>query len=316
VWDKRLLAHDCAALPYSSTMLDVHRLTILRAVVASGSIHAAATNLGYTPSTISQHIRTLQQETGLTLFETSGRGITPTAAGLQLATESEEVLICLARLEATVADLRDGRSSSLVLACFASVAQAWIPSLAAALSSHIPGVLLEISLNEPHEGPGRRPPDIDVRTESLRDPPPVLEGFRRYLLREEELRVVVPHTHAAAAAPQVALASLAGEPWIDNDVYDSPTGQIVSQACRAAGFTPRYVARSDDHHAAVSLVAAGLGVTVLPELALQRVPRTVTHVALVNPTPRRRIVAHVRESVAHLPTVRAGLRLLQRSARR
>lgn len=296
-------------------MINVHRLSVLRAVVASGSIHAAATNLGYTPSTISQHIRTLQRETGLTLFESSGRGITPTAAGRQLATEGEEVLSTLDRLEATVADLRDGRSSSLVLACFASVAQAWIPSLAKTLSDQIPGVLLEISLNEPHEGPGRRPPDIDVRTEPLRDPPPPPDGFRRYLLQEEAFWVVVSHHHPAAAEPEVTLASLAGEPWIDNDVYDSPTGRIVAHACRAAGFTPRYVARSDDHHAAVSLVAAGLGVTVLPELALQRVPHGVAHVALINPTPRRRIVALVRENVAHLLTVRTGLRLLEEEAR-
>lgn len=296
-------------------MIDVHRLTFLRAVLASGSIHAAARNLGYTASTVSQHLRTLQRETGLTLFEKAGRGITPTAAGLRLARESEEILSSLDRLEAVVADLRDGRSSSLAIACSASVAQAWIPSVADGLARRFPDLLLEVSLNEPHEGTGRRSPDIDVRTEPLYEPPRHQDGFRRHPLQEEAFRVVVPAGHPAADEDEVALASLAAEAWIDIDIYESPTGRIVLQACRAAGFTPRYVARFDDHHAVMALVAAGIGVTVLPELALRRVPPGVAHVGLVNPSPRRQVVAMVRDNAAHLPSVRAGLRLLEEAAR-
>jgi DNA-binding transcriptional LysR family regulator len=58
-------------------MLDVHRLRIFRSVVASGSVAAAAANLGYTPSAVSQHVTALQRETGLTLLERAGRGVRP-----------------------------------------------------------------------------------------------------------------------------------------------------------------------------------------------------------------------------------------------
>lgn len=69
-------------------MIDVTRLRVFRAVVSSGTVQAAATNLGYSPSAVSQHLAALQRETGLTLFEKSGRGIAPTPAGLALATGS------------------------------------------------------------------------------------------------------------------------------------------------------------------------------------------------------------------------------------
>ena len=63
-------------------MLDVHRLRVFRSVVASGSIQAAATNLGYTPSAVSQHVTALQRETGLALISRVGRGIEPRRDGV------------------------------------------------------------------------------------------------------------------------------------------------------------------------------------------------------------------------------------------
>ena len=72
-------------------MLDIQRLRVFRAVVASGSVQAAADHLGYTPSAVSQSLTTLQRETGLVLFEKAGRGIAPTPTARVLAVESEEV---------------------------------------------------------------------------------------------------------------------------------------------------------------------------------------------------------------------------------
>ena len=68
-------------------MLDIQRLRVFRAVVATGSVSGAAGSLGYTPSAISQHLTALQRETGLTLVERRGRGIEPTSAGLAFAAE-------------------------------------------------------------------------------------------------------------------------------------------------------------------------------------------------------------------------------------
>ncbi|HVI38609.1 MAG TPA: LysR family transcriptional regulator, partial [Gaiellales bacterium] len=86
-------------------MLDVQRLRVFRAVVASGSVQAAADHLGYTPSAVSQQLSALQKETGLVLFEKAGRGISPTPTAKVLASESDEVMGSLSRLGGLVEHL-------------------------------------------------------------------------------------------------------------------------------------------------------------------------------------------------------------------
>lgn len=279
---------------YGRLVLHPQRLIVLQAVVASGSVNAAARNLNFAPATISQHLHALARETGLVLFVKSGRGITPTAAGLHLADQATTVLGQLARLDRTISDLREGRAEHLAIACFASAAQAWIPRVAAAMREQHPGVTLEISLNEPHGGHGRRPPDLEIRNEPVDGPVTRLDGYLRHALVTEEFSVVLPVSHPLARAPEIAMNQLQHEPWIDHDIYDSPTGQIIALACRAAGFVPRYAARLDDHHAALALVAAGLGITVLPHLALTGLPTGLTVRPLTRPGVRRRVVAHAR----------------------
>ncbi|WP_114906529.1 LysR family transcriptional regulator [Ornithinimicrobium murale] len=296
-------------------MIDVQRLRVWQAVVASGSIHAAARHLGYTPSTVSQHVKLLQRETRLVLTTRVGRGLQPTAAGLRLAEEGGEVIASLGRLDHVVADLRDGHTEHLSIACFASVAQAWVPEIADRLRRELPGVTLEVSISEPHGGRGRRPPDLDVRSELVEPAigtPPVSpsrterppnsaapEGLIRHDLGMDPYVVLLPDGHPLAQSGQVRLAELAEETWIDNVVYDSPTLRILTDACQAAGFQPRFAARCDDHQAAIGLVAARLGVTALPALAARRVPDGIVARPLTDPTPRRRIIALQRRLTAH-----------------
>lgn len=317
-------------------MIGVQRLRVWQAVVASGSVQAAARHLGYTPSTISQHVKLLQRETGLVLMERVGRGIEPTAAGLRLAEEGSEVIASLGRLDHVVADLRDGRTEHLSIACFASVAQAWVPRVAERLRRELPGLVLEVSISEPHGGRGRRPPDLDVRSEAPQTPsgpqstagphttddphttvgpqPARRDQFARHDLGLDPYVVVLPSDHALASAEQVRLAELAEETWIDNVVYDSPTLRILTDACQAAGFQPRFAARCDDHQAAIGLVAARLGVTALPALAARRVPDGLVALPLVDPTPRRRIVALQRQLTAHTDAAVVALAALQELA--
>ena len=301
-------------------MIDVQRLRVWQAVVASGSVQAAARHLGYTPSTISQHVKLLQRETGLVLMERVGRGIEPTAAGLRLAEEGSEVIASLGRLDHVVADLRDGRTQHLSIACFASVAQGWVPTVAERLRRELPGVVLEVSISEPHGGRGRRPPDLDVRSETPQTPldsPTSGQGSDRFLRHDLGLDpyvVVLPADHALASTEQVRLADLAEETWVDNVVYDSPTLRILTVACQAAGFQPQFAARCDDHQAAIGLVAARLGVTALPALAARRVPDGLVALPLVDPTPQRRIVALQRQLTAHTDAAVVALAALQELA--
>ncbi|MEU8385953.1 LysR family transcriptional regulator [Streptosporangium sp. NPDC048865] len=230
-------------MPYVDAMLNPQRLAILRAVLAAGSINRAARNLSYSPATISQHMATLARETGLVLFEKQGRGISPTDAARHLADQAQPLLDDFGRLERVVADLRGGQAQFLAIACFASAAERWIPEVVRTVRRHQPNLTVEISLNEPVDGRGRRRPDLDIRTEPADGDGVHLDGYRRHELLVEELVAVLPAAHPLAGARELVLRDLEDEPWIDHDIYDSPIGQIIARACGAAGFAPRHAAR-------------------------------------------------------------------------
>jgi DNA-binding transcriptional LysR family regulator len=294
-------------------MIDVQRLRVFRAVVASGSVQAAAEHLGYTPSAVSQQISALQRETGLVLFEKAGRGIAPTATAKVLAAESEELMDSLNRLGGVVDHLRDGRTGSLTIGAFSSAAQFWLPQVAKGLRREFPDLVLDLSLNElgpEPANPSRR--DLDITTEDADEEGVDRPGHSRHVLTEENYRVAAPRGHELLQEwdDQVPLGALAGQPLIDNDYHGNSCTRIIANACRAAGFAPRYVARSEDHHTALAFVAAGVGVTILPGLAVPESMAGVDSRELVNPSPRRRIVVHVRDGAADAPPVVRALELL------
>ena len=155
------LQSDCSV----GAMLDVHRLRVFRSVVASGSIQAAANNLGYTPSAVSQHVTALQRETGLALISRVGRGIEPTAAGRALALEIDGVLSRLGEVESVVGDLRAGRTGSLSIAYFASVGSAWMPTVVATMMAEFPSVRLDLALREDVPTDPAERPDLQIAVE-------------------------------------------------------------------------------------------------------------------------------------------------------
>lgn len=295
-------------------MLNPHRLRVLQSVIATGSIQGAARSLHYSPATVSQHMNTLSQETGLTLFERTGRGLRPTQAGLSLAEGSTAVLQGLDELDRLVQSLRHGHSRHLVIASFTSAAKEWLPRVVATLRSSEPELTVQISLNEPYTEKASNAVDIDIRNESPLEPEEHFEGYLRHRLRDEDFAVVLPAGHQLCATEVVEVHQLADQMWVDHDIKDSPNGRMIRTACQAAGFVPQFAARLDDHTAALALVAAGLGITVLPHLALRDLPPGTVVRPLRNPAVTRRIVAHVRQDHAADPLVAAALEILRRES--
>jgi DNA-binding transcriptional LysR family regulator len=294
-------------------MIDVQRLRVFRAVMASGSVQAAAEHLGYTPSAVSQQISALQRETGLVLFEKAGRGIAATAAAKVLATESEDLMESLNRLGGVVDHLRDGHVGSLTIGAFSSAAQFWLPTVAKGLRRDFPDLVLDLALNElGPEVPGTGRRDLDITTEDADLEGVERPGHSRHVLAEETYRVAAPRGHELLTEwdHQVPMLALAGQAVIDNDYHGNTCTMIIRNACRAAGFSPRYVARAEDHHTALAFVAAGVGVTILPALAVPESMAGVDSRELVAPSPRRRIVVHVRDAAAGSPPVLRALELL------
>jgi len=286
-------------------MLDVHRLRVFRSVVASGSVAAAAANLGYTPSAVSQHVTALQRETGLTLIERVGRGVRPTAAGLALAVQADGVLARLGEAEAAVADLRTGRTGTISIAYFASVGAAWLPDVVRRLTAEFPGVRLDLELREhipddPHE---RADVQIVVAKHGFQPG----SGFRATHLLDEPYVVVMPTGHRFADRDEVELSELADESWVDNDFARGWCRQNLLEACTAAGFSPQFHVEAHDYPTALAFVGAGVGITVLPRLGAGQIPLGAVAVPVVRPAPVRSIFAVVRDGVAQTPPARAAL---------
>jgi DNA-binding transcriptional LysR family regulator len=287
--------------------MDIHRLRVLRAVVADGSIRGAATSLGYTPSAISQHITALQKETGLALIQRSGRSIEPTVAGRTLAAHAGRVFERLAELESVVSDLRAGRVGALSVSYFASAGAVWIPPVVAAIAREFPGLRLDLRLIE-LIGADSGPPDVEILVDGTESSD--AKGYRMRPLLTEPYLAVVPKTSALAGRTQIDLVELRDEAWVDNDVARGACRQIVLDACSTVGFTPAFHIETQDYPTALKFVAEGMGITVIPRLGLGTLPESTVAVPIVNPTPRRGISVRVRDAVTDHPAVVRMLELL------
>lgn len=295
-------------------MLDVHRLRVFRSVVASGSVTAAATNLGYTSSAVSQHLAALQRETGLTLLVKAGRGLRPTAAGLALAHEADGVLERLGAAETLVSDLRAGRTGSLSIGYFASVGASWLPDVVRRLTTEFPGLRLDLELRDDiPDLPERRP---DLQLVVMMAEYTSAAGFTAHHLLDDSYVAVVPARHRFAGKEEIELADLADEPWIDNDFARGWCRRKLLEACAAAGFSPTFHVEAHDYPTALAFVDAGIGPTVLPELGTITLPPGTVTVRIVRPTPVRSVYVVVADPVAETPPVRAAVEELRAAAGR
>lgn len=247
-------------------MLDVRRLEALLAVARTGSVSAAADELHYGQPTVSHHLRRLEAETGAVLLQRVGRGVRLTAEGQRLADRAEELLGLLQRAETELADATTLRQARVRLAAFPSATATMVPRLLAALAEEAPGLALELTEAEPPEGIALlRAGEVDLAL-AFRYPDraedPQLTAAE---LIDDPLFLVTD----AARAPRGTLRSLhpyAGARWVAG--CERCRSELLV-LCESAGFEPDVVFATDDYVAVQAMVAAGLGVSLLPGLALE-----------------------------------------------
>ncbi len=258
--------------------MDLTRLRVLAAVAREGSVTAAARSLHYAQPSVSHHLARLEAEVGVPLLERHGRGVRLTAAGRLLAARAEEILgrVGAARdeLDALVS-LSAGR---VRLAAFPSALATLVPDVVARLARDRPGLGVGLVEAEPPEAlDALRRGAVDVALVFEHDRSPVdVEGLRAVPVLAEELFLVRAADTAAAPGrdegtpgrdPVLAdLALLADAAWIAG--CERCRADLVGR-CERAGFTPRVAFETDDYVAVQSLVAAGVGVSLLPALALR-----------------------------------------------
>jgi len=290
-------------------------MQVLRAVVTSGSVTAAATNLGYTPSAVSQQVAALERQAGMALLERIGRGVRPTAAGRLLTEHAAIIGKHVAEAETALADLRAGRTGRLAIRYFATAGAALVPPAVARLRAEHPGVQVDLKLIDPEDPlpeveQGRADLAIVVNPREVRD------GVRMVHLLDDPYRAVLPKGHPLAAKRVLDLADLADEPWVNNELSTGPCLQTMLDACAAAGFSPNFVVESDDYVTAQGFVAAGLGVTLIPGMGLgNRHPAVVVR-KVRKPEPYRAIYAAVRETSLAQPALAGLLNALRDAATR
>lgn len=287
--------------------MDVQQLRAFRSVVATGSVRAAAEVLGYSPSAISQQVSGLQRSAGIPLLARVGRGREPTRAGVALAGRVDGVLGELGDLDQFLRGLREGRGSAIVLGYFHSLGSTWLSGIVGPLVAEFPDTRVDLFVSDGFD-PGRRPrPDVQLVVASRGFAAPV--GYALVPLGEDPYAVVLPGGHPLADGEEVALTDLAGESWVDNDAAGGSCRQVVIDACAAAGFQPRFRIETHDYATALSLVSAGLGISVMPSLGAHHLPEGLVALPVTQPTPVRSIGALVREDSATTPLVRRTLEL-------
>jgi DNA-binding transcriptional LysR family regulator len=294
-------------------MLDVRRLKVLREVAAQGSFSAAAEALSFTQSAISQQVAALERETGSKLVERSPRGIRLTDAGTALVTHADAILARIDDAEeelAAIAGLRGGR---LRLACFQSVGATVVPQAVAIFHERHPKVELSMIEAEPETARAHlRSGEIDLALVYDFEPIPTLEEGELALthLIDDPYDVIVPKGHPLARKRSLALSDLAEEPWVASTM-DCGCRQITESACQEAGFRPRVAFECDETLAAQALVAAGVGVTILPRLALSTIhPGVEVRRLSRNSSVTRRVWAAREEDAYHSPASEAMVQIL------
>jgi DNA-binding transcriptional LysR family regulator len=299
-------------------MLNVGRLRVLVEVARQGSFSAAAEALSYTQSAVSQQVASLEAETGMTMLERQARGVRLTSAGEALVAHAEGILVRLEGAEeelAAIAGLHGGR---LRMASFPTAGATLMPLAIAKFRAKHPSVQLTLAEGEPEEVlPRLRAGELDLALLfEFGDPSPDGQGgdgLTRMEVLEDPLYLALPGDHRFARRRTLRLADLSGEAWVQTS-SSSPCARHVVRSCHAAGFEPNVAFESDDYQTVQGLVAAGVGVALIPELALSVVREDIVIRALSPRPPVRQVLAAAPSDARLNPAAPAMLEVLREVA--
>jgi DNA-binding transcriptional LysR family regulator len=296
-------------------MLDVRKLAALREIATRGSFSAAARGLNYSQSAISQQVAQLEREVGTLLIERRGRRIRLTPAGQALADRAGPILRDLREAEAELEAITGLRRGTLRLTVFASAAATVVPPAMARFRAGHPGVAITMTIAESgaalsHIANGEADIAIINKSDTFAAGPALAVSD----LLEDPMRVALPLGHRLAERQRVRLADLSAEPWMLATSSSCADWEVFVTACRRAGFEPRIAFRNDDYLALQGLVAAGLGVALLPDLATASVRDDIVLRPLEPRGPVRHVTTVVSAGNCQSPTVEAMLKALRDSA--
>jgi DNA-binding transcriptional LysR family regulator len=294
-------------------MLHLGRLQVLREVAKRGSFSAAAEALSYTQSAVSQAISRLEAEIGAELVVRDRRGVRPTPAGATLIEHAETILAQVDAAEADLQEVLGLRAGRLRVASFPSAGATLMPAAVAVFRARHPGISLTLTEGEPEKiAPRLRTGEFDLAL--LFEFPGVRErpgnGLRAVTLLEDPMHVALPGSHSLAEKETLTLVDLRDENWVQTSA-SSPCARHVVRSCLAAGFEPEVTFESDDYETIQGLVAAGVGVALIPRLALTRVHPGIVVRQLAPRSPARKVIAATVGGASVAPAANTMVRILR-----
>ncbi len=301
-------------------MLDATHLRTLHAVARSGSFASAAKALSLTPSAVSQQMATLERACGTGLFEREARGTRLTHAGERLLVHAESVLAQLSDAERELAAIAGGRGGLLRFGSFPTATAAFGAAAMQLFRSRYPSIATQYADGEPYESLRRLAArELDLALVFELDSWPIGSAYDGSLvglddeceyvrLFDDPFFLVTSRGHRLAGTGVVRLEELAGEPMLGGPPWEPELRRL----CEAAGFEPRFDASCEtpDFWSLQALVSAGLGLTVIPALALTSLRADVA-VQRLEPAPVRHVSVAIPRHAYRSPAVAAMLDIVR-----
>jgi molybdate transport repressor ModE-like protein len=295
-------------------MFDISRLMFLSAVHRHGSVGAAARELGYTSSAVSQQVGKLEREVGVKLLEPAGRGVVLTDAALVLVEAAHSIEAARELARGQLEELERGLTGTLTVACFPSAIRGVAAPALGALADASPA--LRLHLKELAPEPGLEAvaggyADVALVHDWVHDRTSFPATLQTIHLADDPVDLVVPATHPLAGRESAELTETVEDVWV-TDVSNGICTRWIIAMLTAATENPRVHFRAEEYASQVELVGAGLCIGVLPRLGRPRLPDTVRVVPLSGSVPTRRFIAAFRKTTARRPAVRRLIDELQR----
>jgi DNA-binding transcriptional LysR family regulator len=296
-------------------MMDVRRLRLLLELSRRGTITAVADAMAYTPSAVSQQLAALEREAGVPLLDHIGRRVALTPAGDVLARYAQSVLAVLEEAAAALAATRASLTGPLRIGAFPTAARGILPPVLVRLGGDHPGLELMVTELDPVAVPDAlRTGAVDVALTFVYDyvpaePDPALDTEP---LLDETVYLATPDGPGRAGVPAgTSIEDLQDAPWIAGSP-GTLCHTMVIRACQASGFTPRIRHHADDFATVLALVAAGQGVSLVPQLGVTGTPEGVVLTPLA---ARRRTSIAYRNGTREHPAISAFAAAVRQEAR-
>lgn len=297
--------------------MDVRRLELLRELADRGSITAVAAATHRTASAVSQQLKLLEREAGVALTERRGRGLELTGAGLALAETARRIAVAIESAEALWHEFKQSPQGTVTVSAFPTAGQMLIPGVLRALRDE-PG--LEIVLTD-HDLPlpdfAQLTADYDIVVADSQGIPTHWNenGLRCVPLMTEPFDVALPAGHRLVEKTVIRGTDLVDENWIGAPV-GYPYDRVLERLGAAVGREPRIVQRIMDNLIVERLVAAGIGIAILPRFTTRSHGNGIVTRPITGLPAERQISALMRADRAERPSVRRVLELLGAEATR